>query len=228
MLKRHMPKELLDMGNYLQHTLHYKLDQNDFVLAIAKLKEFRENRRIAIKQQLDSIVPNLLEELTEFSRSKNIEDMLDALTDMMVFIINSVDYEPIILYDKVSSNVRNIWLHVNIFIEKPVIMVMESLLWYSKHCKDSNIDVVSVILTKLIEYILLLGYDPIKCLLEVSKHILSRQQDKDQAKRWSTGIIAPDDLKWLKDKNQDPYTLYYPDFSKAKLDKYPITIKVYN
>lgn len=61
-----------------------------------------------------------------------------------------------------------------------------------------------------------LGFDFIKCMNECLKHIEARQQDPEQAKRW-VEFGNSNGEKWKKDANQDPSTLYEPDYMSYKL-----------
>ena len=63
------------------------------------------------------------------------------------------------------------------------------------------------------------GYNLDLALKLTVKHISSRQQDPKQKARWEKqgGNIKGE--KWLKNKNQDPETIYQPDYSKCKLPK---------
>jgi hypothetical protein len=49
---------------------------------------------------------------------------------------------------------------------------------------------------------------------EVIKHISSLKQDPQQKKVWDKWGASG---KWLKDKKQDPSTLYEPDYERCKL-----------
>lgn len=60
------------------------------------------------------------------------------------------------------------------------------------------------------------GFDFTKCMQETIKEISSRKQDPAQAEAWHTKGVRVGE-KWLKDKNQDPKTLYKADYSKCKL-----------
>ena len=61
-----------------------------------------------------------------------------------------------------------------------------------------------------------LGYNPELCLKQTVKEISSREQCPDQAASWAKGDRMPGE-KWLKNRKQDPATLYSADYSTCKL-----------
>ena len=61
-----------------------------------------------------------------------------------------------------------------------------------------------------------LGFNPELCLKQTVKEISSREQDPDQAASWAKGDRMPGE-KWLKNRKQDPATLYSADYSTCKL-----------
>ena len=61
-----------------------------------------------------------------------------------------------------------------------------------------------------------LGFNPELCLKQTVKEISSREQCPDQAASWAKGDRMPGE-KWLKNRDQDPATLYSADYSTCKL-----------
>ena len=61
-----------------------------------------------------------------------------------------------------------------------------------------------------------LGYNPELCLKQTVKEISSREQHPKQALDWANGQRLPGE-KWLKNRQQDPSTLYTADYSTCKL-----------
>lgn len=61
-----------------------------------------------------------------------------------------------------------------------------------------------------------LGYNPELCLKQTVKEISSREQEPTQAAAWANGQKLPGE-KWLKNRQQDPSTLYTADYSTCKL-----------
>jgi len=58
------------------------------------------------------------------------------------------------------------------------------------------------------------GYNIDLVMKQVVKHISARRQDPIQAEAW---FLNGPSGKWQKDPNQDPSTLYGPDYSLCKL-----------
>lgn len=61
-----------------------------------------------------------------------------------------------------------------------------------------------------------LGYNPELCLKQTVKEITSREQDPHQAEAWANGQRLPGE-KWLKNRQQDPATLYAAEYHTCKL-----------
>ena len=61
-----------------------------------------------------------------------------------------------------------------------------------------------------------LGYNPELCLKQTVKEIYSREQHPKQALDWANGQRLPGE-KWLKNRQQDPSTLYTADYSTCRL-----------
>lgn len=60
-----------------------------------------------------------------------------------------------------------------------------------------------------------LGYNPELVLKQTVKHILARKQDPKQAIEWAANNRAPGE-KWLKDKSQDPSTIYEANYNLCR------------
>ena len=55
------------------------------------LKQWRDERHLSIKSQRDGLIGNLCEEMAEYYRATNNDEKIDALCDMYVFCMNSLD-----------------------------------------------------------------------------------------------------------------------------------------
>ena len=96
-------------------------------------------------------------------------------------------------------------------------MILEELHEYSvaKHSNDidGTIDAIADLIVLAANEAELEGYNIDLVMKQVVKHIASRNQDPEQASRdWS-------DEKWKKDPNQDPSTIYQPDYTLCRLSK---------
>ena len=185
------------------------LSRKEYDEIISSFEKWRDERRISISSQTKTYTGNILEEITEYERAKNELEKIDALCDMAVFHINS------------STNLR----YEN---------YCESAYTYEDEvpgCKTSELlNTISItIANKDIEnnqfykdndflYILFsvmfnMGYNPYKCMIETFKEISSRKQDPVQAEEWKVKVSG----KWMKDKNQDPATIYKADYESCKI-----------
>ena len=103
------------------------------------------------------------------------------------------------------------------FIDETMIAILEGrriVADKKEPTRDDVADAAGDIIVFSIAWIMKAGYDPECTLTEIAKEINSRQQDPEQKKQYPQGI--PAGIKWMKDKNQDPATLYKADFSNCK------------
>lgn len=77
---------------------------------------------------------------------------------------------------------------------------------------DALADIIVIAAGEMVK----LGYNPELCLKQTIKEIFSRQQDPVQATAWVNGQKVPGE-KWLKNRQQDPSTIYKADYSTCKL-----------
>lgn len=81
---------------------------------------------------------------------------------------------------------------------------------------DGMVDALADIIVIAAGEIAKLGYNPELCLKQTIKEIASREQDPDQAAAWANGERLLGE-KWLKNRKQDPSTLYKANYSTCKL-----------
>lgn len=178
-----------------------------------ELDNFRTKRKITLESQRLSYVSNMQEELQEFLEAENVLEEVDALCDMMVFTLNTIP-------KGMRCDIRDIHDEMNKYlvqgekIDKTIgnfiAMITEDIV--NDDEPDKPMKLLALILF-LIFCLLDRNYDPVVCLRETVKEIDSRQQDPEQAKVWD----KLEGEKWLKDKNQDPSTLYKADYSLGEL-----------
>ena len=169
------------------------MTQLEFKDIKTRLSVWKAERHLTTKQQRDGLVSNLLEELTEYSRANSVEVKIDALCDMMVFIINSYDeaqirynyvkyYKKAISADRLASNLLDALVDL-----KPI-------------------ECVTYCVERLCEQIRHLGYKPYECMLETIKEISSR-----------TGYFDETINKFIKDKSPEAQAKWYKaDYSLCK------------
>ena len=56
-----------------------------------ELKKWRKERDITVKSQKPGLVGNLLEEITEIARAKNLDDVVDGILDYSVYLANAIE-----------------------------------------------------------------------------------------------------------------------------------------
>lgn len=67
------------------------MTEQKFFSIYSKLKKWREDRHLTIEAQRAGLIANITEELTEYKRATTDYDRIDALCDMAVFLINTLD-----------------------------------------------------------------------------------------------------------------------------------------
>lgn len=87
---------------------------------------------------------------------------------------------------------------------------------YAANDIDGMVDALQDMIVIVAGETVKLGYNPELCLKQTVKEISSRQQDPDQAAAWANGQKVPGE-KWLKNRKQDPSTLYTANYSTCKL-----------
>lgn len=184
------------------------------------LREYRHTRNIDSKEQFinrKNILLEEYEELKEAINNSNTHGTLDAYADIIVVCINAIEgVETFNIYNGNEVLFR-------ILVDTSYLPSDNGLeLLISSYCRDDLTNTNEYdkydYLNGLIIYTCLsginaCGYYPNGILNEVVKHILSREQDPVQKEEWDKGNRTG---KWLKNKNQDVNTLYYPNFEKYK------------
>lgn len=167
---------------------------------IDEIRKFNQERRLLDKVFcLDNEINFLEEEIREFSESTTNEDRIDALADLVVFVVgislkcgctthlskvNYISLSPEELLERLKKNTDELKKRFN---TKRLI---------------SNSELLRVYLDQLIGAIQAFEYDPEKVLLETCKHINSEKG----------GRYDPESGKYLKGKRT-----YQPDYASCKL-----------
>ena len=162
------------------------------------LDKFREER--GLQNDCGNWRANILEEVVEYMRADTEHDKIDALCDAFVFAVNSIAVMGVKpgCFPVASVLIRN----------HPFVRDAVREMSFTGESVSANFSYLCFMMECSFSSIFNMGYDPNKCLLETCKEINSRKGAHDH----SIG-------KWVKDKNQDPATLYKADYSKCKLEK---------
>lgn len=167
---------------------------------VSALEVWRAERHLSIESQQAGFKGNFFEEVSEFYRANNDYEKIDALCDMLVFIINASDSINR-RYDKCFETERVVWKDGNKYrdceyhLENAMVLLMKCGIC----CTDDTLPV-----NYLISAIAALGYNPQKCLAETIKEISSR-----------TGKYSNELKKFVKDKGaytrEDVEAMYAKD-----------------
>lgn len=165
------------------------------------LKQWRDERHLSIKSQREGLMGNLCEELAEYYRATNNDEKIDALCDMYVFCMNSMETSiRDIPYDAFTK--LGFYRFSNVFECMPLL---ERTL--KSHYGDGTDFVLREILKLLDEEMRVLHYNPYKCMLETIEEISSR-----------TGHYDENIHKFVKDRSPEAVTKWYKaDYSRCRI-----------
>ena len=143
---------------------------------------------------------NLTENLRQWRADRNI-----TKADYLTFVENILEelMECIHSKDMIPKFKKQI---MNEYFNKDIVTVINS----------EVVDILQDIQVFCVNETELMGFDNIKCNKEVFSEINSREQDPIQAEEWAKNGAS---LKWLKNQNQSPDTLYKADYTKALICK---------
>lgn len=164
------------------------------------LKKWKEIRHLTSENQLKGIVPNLLEEFVEYERAENTIDKIDALCDLIVFCLNSIDNQ-----DLLTFNLNN-------FDKQSFSMILQyiSNIREIQNKDNSDINIIENLLIRIfnicVDKINELNFKPYECLLETTKELNSRKGEwKDSINKFVKfkGVYSKDGLlKSIKNINE--------------------------
>ncbi|WP_086333950.1 hypothetical protein [Campylobacter vicugnae] len=159
------------------------------------LKEWRRERNISSQMQRDNFITLIQEELREYYEAKNVEEQIDALSDMAVVAINcSKSSAPIFFPGGYKDIVTNDKVSFGVAIDKIKELDFD----------DSEIMKFLILIANKIEE---LGYDFILCLHETVKEISSRTGHWDKEKG-----------KWIKNTSEEAKKMWYKaNYKKCRI-----------
>lgn len=174
------------------------------------LKNWREERHLTVEMQNAGLIGNLCEEMAEYYRATNESEKIDALCDMYVFCMNSLDGD---LKDIIDD------LEIKLFSELFNLKCCKLLLISDIENKLQKLKVEKIIVKtfNLALYILMknlenevreMGFNFYECMLETIKEISSR-----------TGHYDKNIHKFVKNKSEEAIKKWYKaDYSKCKIE----------
>lgn len=140
------------------------MEADNLKIIFDNLKKWMDDRHLKIEDQKLGIIPNLLEELTEYYRAKDNIEKIDALCDIATFTINSLTMTERAI---ILSN-----LHYRINPNDPIGLIASEISNIINN--KSSIITYSRILFACFAKIIDLGFKPFECMLETFKEINSR------------------------------------------------------
>lgn len=173
------------------------------------LKQWRDERHLTVESQRDGLMGNLCEELSEYYRATNESDKIDALCDIYVFCMNSLDGDFKVTIDDFD---RTLISEIYITQRFKLRLVSEiELKLIELKAKDIIVDTFNLHLYVFMRCVeneaLKLGYNFYECMLETIKEISSR-----------TGSYDSNIHKFVKDKSKEAVKKWYKaDYSKCKI-----------
>lgn len=187
-----------------------------------ELTKWREERSITLESQLPGLTSNLLEEVTELSRATELVDVIDAMLDYNVFLVNAIEgieIDPVLdpeILKEIEEKHKKLPIMTNedlaLYKKSLISLLLEgiraSIAITMPNLKQEHLDSFTEYLNGIIinikSSITLLNYDYAKCLEEVIKAIHTRKG------HWDSTIC-----KFVKDKVQPDR--YEPDYTNCKL-----------
>lgn len=160
------------------------------------LKKWREQRHLTREMQREGFIKNFKEELTEYQEAKTEPEKIDALCDMVVFLVNvwDINIEDIIYMETKLSRLTNSYVKRPLEFKEP-----KQLLNSAKDAKHQIIYLMAEMHS--------LGYDPYVSMDETIKEISSR-----------TGKYVEEEKKWIKDTSPEAQAKWYKaDYKSARL-----------
>lgn len=166
------------------------------------LRKWRTTRNILSPS--DAFVSMVEEEIDELTSASSAHDRVDALADVIVLTINQAALENSFI--DLKGKLDPIFLGMSTDDQ-----LYSALRPYTFGA--NNREVFQTLFNIAHTTLSYEGYLLDRVMAEVVREISSRQQSPAQALDWSTNGPSG---KWLKDKSQDPSTLYSADYTNCR------------
>lgn len=176
-----------------------------------KLKKWRKERNIAVKDQQDSYLANIYEEASEYYRAIDLEHKVDALCDIAVFTFNCIDR----FYINLLNNAIKYQDTKKIYTSDIIEIINKMYKYYPMIDECNYYSVISTIFYHLehLAYI-----DPIQALNETIEEISSRTQHPIQKEIWDR-LNKGETIEELKENYKDYSNLLTMKFVKDTSSK---------
>ncbi|EAI2216755.1 hypothetical protein E2J16_07960 [Campylobacter coli] len=202
-----------------------------------RLSKWRNDRHLTYRKQRNAFLGNVYEEVSEYYRSMNEYEQIDALMDIIVFTANSFDFDyklneyeviSITYFTSVLNTLTNIARTLRDYYKEVYKIENSDLDDKEKELELEKIEkgfrptfqqhAWSIIyeVKGLTEN---LGFDFYKCMIETIKEIESREQDPEQKKEWEYKIKNKIEIKdkWRKNNHQKEETKYKADYESCRI-----------
>lgn len=202
-----------------------------------RLSKWRNDRHLTYRKQRNGFLGNVYEEVSEYYRSTNEYEQIDALMDIIVFTANSFDFDyklneyeviSITYFTSVLNTLTNIARTLRDYY-KEVYKIENSYL----DDKEKELELEKIekgfrptfqqhawsIIYEVKDLTENLGFDFYKCMIETIKEIESREQDPEQKKEWEYKIKNKIEIKdkWRKNNHQKEETKYKADYESCRI-----------
>ena len=172
------------------------MTNNEFNDIDCKLEQWRNIRRITKEEKREELIHILLEKTITFSRTKNVYERVDAICEIIIFLLNSYDI-----------NYKEKDYKKAIYTNRKVSIITLLSNWLLKHTKKTKTIEASYGFVDCLISLSNLGFDSYKCLLEKHKEIFTKSGYYDEFKK-----------EFIKDISEETKACWYKaDFSKCKL-----------
>lgn len=153
-----------------------EMKQKEFKSILFRLATWKAERHLTLEGQVKGLLPNLLEELTELNRAQSVEEEIDALCDMVVFVLNALPHTELVNGSKIDDldldgrNIPHLVLDGSRPFPDPLKLPRMILTALEQNSEPFYINLVEVLLRQIDAK----GYDPYLCMCETLKEIESR------------------------------------------------------
>lgn len=176
------------------------------------LKNWRDERHLSIESQRDGLMGNLCEEMAEYYRANGTYEQIDALCDIYVFCMNSLNISFIDLKNMLEPHLKVLTINV-----EHRFFILSQIDKYYKVSKNIGIKNsysetefnknLYILMRSVENEAVKLGYNFHECMLETVKEISSR-----------TGHFDENIHKFVKDKSDEAKSKWYKaDYEKCRI-----------
>ncbi|EPN6889398.1 hypothetical protein ACT2WX_001685 [Campylobacter coli] len=202
-----------------------------------RLSKWRNDRHLTYRKQRNGFLGNVYEEVSEYYRSMNEYEQIDALMDIIVFTVNSFDFDyKLNEYEVISTTYFTSVLNTLTNIARTLrdyykeVYKIENLDLDDKE-KELELEKIEKefrpsfqqhawsIIYEVKDLTEDLGFDFYKCMIETIKEIESREQDPEQKKEWEYKIKNKIEIKdkWRKNNHQKEETKYKANYESGRI-----------